>query len=51
MLFFETSAKTGKNIEEKKKDNGFYDLTNDSYGIKQRFNSETIVLNSNDGNE
>ena len=61
MLFFETSAKTGKNIEEifikssleiaKKIDSGFYDLTNDSCGIKQGFNSETIVLNSKDGNE
>ena len=28
-----------------------YDLTNDSCGIKQGFNSETIVLNSKDGNE
>ena len=60
MLFFETSVKTGRNIEKilknsleiaKKIDNGFYDLTNDSCGIKQRFNSETIVLYSNDRNE
>ena len=45
MLFFETSAKTGKNIEEifikssneiaKKIESGFYDLTNYSYNIKQ----------------
>jgi hypothetical protein len=45
MMFFETSAKTGFNIEEvftasakeisKKIENGFYDLNNDSCGIKQ----------------
>lgn len=45
MLFFETSAKTNYNIEEvfstsakeisKKIDSGYYDLTNDSCGIKQ----------------
>ena len=57
MLFFETSAKTGKNIEEifikssneiaKKIESGFYDLTNDSCDIKQGFNTETITLNAN----
>lgn len=44
-MFFETSAKTGFNIEEvfttsakeisKKIEIGFYDLNNDSCGIKQ----------------
>ena len=57
MLFFETSAKTGKNIEElflqssleiaKRIDNNFYDLSNDSCGIKQGFTSENITLTAN----
>jgi len=51
MLFFETSAKTSYNIEEvfatsakeisKKIENGFYDLTTDTCGIKQGMNSNT----------
>ena len=57
MLFFETSAKTGKNIEEiflkssmeiaKKIDSGFYDLSNDSCGIKQGTSTGSITLNKN----
>ena len=57
MLFFETSAKNGKNIEEifikssyeiaKKIENGFYDLSNENCGIKVGNNTETITLNAN----
>ena len=61
MIFFETSAKTGKNIEEiftnssyeiaKRIENGFYDLTNENCGIKEGFNSENVTLNNrNDQN-
>ena len=61
MFFFETSAKTGKNIDEvfikttneiaKKIGSGFYDLNNENCGIKQGFSIETINLNSNNSNE
>ena len=55
MLFFETSAKTGENIEElfnksaqtivENIDKGLYDLTNDTSGIKIGSSSGNIVLN------
>ena len=61
MFFFETSAKTGRNIDEvfikatneiaKKIGSGFYDLNNDNCGIKQGFNIETINLSSNNSSE
>ena len=57
MVFFEISAKSGKNIEEifiksfyeiaKRIESGFYDLSNDSCWIKLGFSSETITLNAN----
>lgn len=53
MLFFETSAKTGYNIDEvftasskeivKKIDNGYYDLSNDSCGIKPGMNTMNTI--------
>ena len=59
MLFFETSAKTGENVEEiffqsaneiaKKIEEGYYDLENDTCGIKQGFNKRSQQLNLNDG--
>ena len=62
MIFYETSAKTGSNVEDiflKSAENisnrikeGYYDLTNDSCGIKQGINSSTptsiISLDEND---
>ena len=61
MIFFETSAKTGKNVEEvfvesakhiaKKINEGYYDLDNDSCGIKKGSgNTNNVVLNSGDDN-
>ena len=62
MIFFETSAKTGKNVEEvfvesakqiaKKINEGYYDLENDSCGIKKGSgNTNNVVLNGGDDNK
>ena len=65
MLFFETSAKNGQNVEEifqnsaneiaRKIDQGYYDLENDTCGIKQGINrqgaggDQRIGLDNNQG--
>ena len=61
MMFFETSAKTGENVEkifvdsakeiQKKINQGYYDLENDVSGIKRGFNStgsgNPVIINNN----
>ena len=60
MIFFECSAKTGKNIEQifmestkevsKRIKEGFYDLSNENCVIKQGTSTETITLSGDSSN-
>jgi len=60
MIFFECSAKTGKNIEQifmestkevaKRIKEGFYDLSNENCVIKQGTSTETITLTGDSSN-
>ena len=59
IMFFETSAKTGENVEKifedsaKEINQGYYDLENDSSGIKKGLNTgaeNTLYINNNQNN-
>ena len=63
IMFFETSAKTGENVEKifedsakeinNKINQGYYDIENDSSGIKKGLNTgaeNTLYINNNQNN-